>query len=120
MLFFSVVDVFLVVEVFFGELDGEEETSALARVELFFVVALVPDALPVVDFFIDVCVVELVVAVVSFLFAQAVKKAARATTVIKDRAVFFIRMLGLRGQECSAVADIASINSSAFSGGRST
>jgi hypothetical protein len=92
--FFSVSELFLV-EDFFGEPDGEAEASALL-VELFFVLleALVPDFLPVVDFLpmeVSWVVVEdePVVALL-FLFAQAVKNAATATTVIKERTDVFI------------------------------
>lgn len=88
--------------------EGEAELSALAEVELFFVVEALVPVVPdffvadevevepeVVDFFFAVvdavvllAVVEL--AVVSFLFAHAVTNASAARTVIQHRTVLFI------------------------------
>ena len=90
----SSVVVFLVVEDFFGEAEGDSELSAVDFFLVAVVLSLVVVFLAVVDFFLATfwCVVVAVfeVAVVSFLFAHAVTNASAAKTVIKDRTDFFI------------------------------
>lgn len=91
-------ELFLVVEDFFGDEDGDADASVS---DFFFVVealSVVVDFFavvdPAVDFFAVVdalwVVAVLEAAVVSFL-AQAVTNASAATRVIKDRTDFFIR-----------------------------
>jgi hypothetical protein len=98
--FVSVSALVLVVEVFFGEAEGEDSEVALFLVvEAFFSVVAV--AAPVdffavvdVDFFaVDawwVVVAELEPAIFSFFWAHAVMNARPSRMVIRDKTDFFI------------------------------
>ncbi len=88
---------FLVVEDFFDEAEGEADVSALELflvVEAFSVVLAAPVFFAVVDFLVvaaECVVVALVeVAVVSFLLLAQETNNASATTVTKERANLFI------------------------------
>ena len=94
---------FFVVEDFFA---GDGDASAVEALFFFVVdVAVVPDFFVVDDCFVA-AVLE--VAVVSFLFAQALMKASAAKSAMTDRTDFFIGWLN-GAPEWSVARPIASI-----------